>query len=135
MKISDVMTPSVYSISADTTVEAALDKMGLYKVRHMPVVDASGMVGLLSERDARLCHYVCRTTESQPTVGEICEKDPYVVSEATDLAEIALEMADRKIECALVVNDSGDLLGIFTTTDACRVISMILEERNLPRDA
>ena len=129
MKISDVMTPSVYSVAADITVEAALDKMGLYKVRHMPVVDGGGMVGLLSEREARLCHYVCRTTETNPAVGEVCEKNPYIVNELTDLSEVALEMADRKIECALVVNDSGDLMGIFTTTDACRVISMILEER------
>ena len=55
-------------------------------------------------------------------------KDPYRVAPDTPAAQVLRHMADNHIGSALIVDD-GLLVGIFTSTDACRVLADYLDKR------
>jgi len=55
----------------------------------------------------------------------VCVEDPYIVPASTPVAVVAATMATRHIGSA-VVTKKGALVGIFTATDACRVLAQLL---------
>lgn len=131
MKVKTVMTPCPYTIEADATAEKALEKMKLYNIRQLPVVEEDNLVGVVTERDLNLTTFVSRSVGYEPPLGEICRSDPFVVNANDDLAEITFQMAERKYEYALVVDEDMQFVGIFTTTDVCSVLYRLLKDREL----
>ncbi len=126
MKMIDVMTPCPYRITGETSVVEALEVMHMRGIRHLPVIAEDNLIGVLTERDARLSQFTCEIAGHCPRVGAICAKYPFVVQSDQDVAAVALEMAEKKIDCALVSDIEGNFVGIFTSTDACRLIYLLL---------
>lgn len=126
MLIRDVMTPCPYMINARASLDEAVRKMDSHSVRHLPVVEKGELMGVLSERDVRLSQFVCKATNYCPDVGETCVAELLIVKENQTASEVALQMAERKIDCALVCSEDETIVGIFTTTDACRLVSRLL---------
>ena len=116
-----VMTTLPRSIGADATVPEALSLMERCGVRHLPVTNGGSLVGVVSDRDIK------RTTDpltNMPTlqaVRKVMTPDPYVVGPDEPLDRVLRTLADRRIGCALVA-EAGSLVGIFTTTDAARIL-------------
>jgi|LakMenEpi03Aug12_release.lakeMendotaPanAssembly.Ray.scaffolds.fasta_scaffold343635_2 acetoin utilization protein AcuB len=126
MKISAAMTHCPYQVQATASLEDALKMMELRDIRHLPVVENGSLIGIVSERDIRISRLVCEATKYCPTVGEICASEAYVVHPDSSVLEVVDFMASSKIECALVVEIDGSFVGIFTTTDACRLLKLVL---------
>jgi acetoin utilization protein AcuB len=127
MKISDVMTPCPYLLSAETKVDEALETMAIRGIRHLPVVKEGQLVGVLTERDAKLSQLMSEGSQIPLEAGAICSKNPYVVQSEDEVAQVAYDMAEGKTDCALVADPDGNFVGIFTSTDACRLIYMLLD--------
>lgn len=125
--ISDVMTSCPHHVDAKSSLDEVLRIMGLRNVRHLPVVEDGDLVGVLSERDVKLAQFVADTISHTPPAGDIGMQNPYVVSSDTPVSVVAKEMAREKLEYALVADDEGSFVGIFTTTDACRLIHLLLD--------
>lgn len=122
------MSDKVVSISADDTLAIVDEIMGLASVRHLPVVRAGQLVGMVSQRDllrASLSNVIGLPREEQRRFLEgvrICEvmsEPPISVQPGTPIREAAAAMASRKIGCLPVV-DGGRLVGIVTETDLLR---------------
>ena len=52
----------------------------------------------------------------------------YAVSPSTPLSEVAQRMSETRYGCAIVKDDEQKVVGIFTTTDACRALAAALEK-------
>ena len=128
MRVQDVMTPCPHYIDSSASLDDALKKMNLQEVRHLPVVKDGNLIGVLSERDAQLSQFVCKTTNYCPLVGEVCIGEIYSVPGETDVAEVARVMAETKREYAIVVDAGDNVIGIFTTIDACRLVHLTMSE-------
>ncbi|MCB0358189.1 MAG: CBS domain-containing protein [Bdellovibrionales bacterium] len=128
MKIQSIMTPCPYKITAGTSLADALALMDERDIRHLPVVSEDEVIGVLRKDQAQLAMLVCEMTKHCPTAEVVCEKEPFVVSVDADVAEVAHEMAGKKVDCALVTDSDDSFVGIFTTTDACRLIYLVLSE-------
>ena len=128
MKIKDVMTPCPYKITLSKSLDEALNIMELRNIRHLPVTSADGeeILGVISKRDVEVAKFVCETTKFCPTVGDICVGEPHVVTSDTSVADVAGAMAENKLDCILITDLNGNFTGIFTTTDACRVVQLTL---------
>ena len=128
-QVRKAMTPLPHFVSSHDSVGDVERLMREHGVRHVPVLDDGGIVGIISERDLhRLVH------ESLPAIDKahirarsVMLPDPYVVEVDTRLGRVVKEMADRHIGSAIVVED-GDLAGILSVTDVCRVLGELLEE-------
>jgi predicted transcriptional regulator len=118
--IESVMTPLVYAVDIDEAVEVAEDLMIEHGIRHLAVMDADTLVGIISDRDIAFTPNAAEIAiRSKLTVREICSLDVYSAEVGEDLDRILLTMSERHLGATLVTRD-GAIAGIFTTTDACR---------------
>lgn len=128
MKIQDVMVPCPYHVDSGLSVDEALHIMSLRGVRHLPVVDQGDLIGVITERALRLTQLATAGLGETPAVGNVCDTAPHTVVADTPVGDVALEMAERRLDYVLIMDGEGTLSGIFTSTDACRLVYMLLEE-------
>jgi acetoin utilization protein AcuB len=95
-------------------------------IRHLPVTNAGKLDGIVSDRDIKLALDPLVNFPPQRKVRDIMTSDIYVVPPSEPLDVVLQALADRRIGCALVADD-GALLGIFTTTDAARMLGELLQ--------
>lgn len=125
LKIGDVMTQAPHTITFDQNLKFATEKMQELGVRHLPVLRAGQLVGILSERDIRFLESFDKMDPKELTVEDACTEGPYTANVDASLSEVCATMADRKIGSALVL-DGGKLVGIFTWVDALKVVARSL---------
>ena len=135
IEVRSVMTPFPYSIDADEMVPEARAQMADHGIRHLPVTRGGALVGIVSERDLRLLIAAGSGLSSEFTmrVGDVCGDDVYVVDLHEPLERVLFHMADQHLGSALVER-KGKLVGIFTSTDACRCFAEHLSDREPPDD-
>ncbi|HIE17057.1 MAG TPA: CBS domain-containing protein [Dehalococcoidia bacterium] len=125
MKVRDVMTWNVVTISPDTPIMEARKIMEAHNIRRLPVVDRGKLVGMVSkERIIRtgpspatsLSVWEINYLLAKMTVKEIMVKD--VVTVHPDMpVEAAIALAQNKGVGALPVLEDHNLIGIATTND------------------
>jgi acetoin utilization protein AcuB len=125
-RIKSVMTPFPYSVSADATVAEAQALMATHHVRHLPVKKGTSLIGVVSDREIRLALDPQRGKgDPGVRVRDVATLDVYVVDLSTPLDEVLAHMARSHVGCALV-RKGTKLVGVFTTTDACRLFGEFL---------
>lgn len=95
--------------------------MGKYELRHLPVAVDGKLIGVVSDRDLNLVQTLAYAPPDAITVEDAMTPDPYAPTPDTPLVEVVRVMVDRKIGSAVVV-DAGEIVGIFTATDAMRAL-------------
>ncbi len=121
-KVRDYMTPAPKTIGHDQSMELASEYMRKLHVRHLPVLKAGKLVGVISERDINLVLTFANPEALKLPVEEALTPDPYVVSPDTPLREVVTYMADKKLGSALVA-EGEKVVGIFTAIDALRALA------------
>ena len=127
--ISKYMTAMPHSIEPHQTLEAAKKKMSSLGVRHLPVLSATHVVGILTERDIDLLSAFKDVNMAEAKVEDAMLSNPYSVDPHATVDAVAAHMAENRIGSALVVQDNGKLVGIFTYVDALRCLAELFETR------
>ena len=126
--MSRYMTRQPWTIRKNATMAQAHEMMRAHRIRHLPVLEARKLVGLVSERDLHLIETLPDGNPEEVTVEEAMSGEVYVVS-ADDPVDVVVEkMAERKYGSAVVVDRRGVVQGIFTTTDALQVLADVLRK-------
>jgi len=127
--IQTVMTPFPYSIDANASLREARHMMQSHEVRHLPVVANKKLAGVITDRDLKraLDPSIGLPPKDELFVDDVMVHDPYVVETTAPLDYVLEEMAQALIGCAVIVRE-GKLVGIFTTTDACRAFARHLQK-------
>ena len=119
--IQQVMSQVPVTVSVGESVRTAKGIMDMHEIRHLPVVDGSEVIGIVSEREVLLAMSMLgESSPDETAIENICVFEDYAVEPTTPLVKVLTEMAERHIGSALVMS-SGHLLGIFTSTDACKL--------------
>ena len=126
--IERYMTPGPHSIGQEQPLVQAHKLMRDYRIRHLPVLHGGKLVGVLSDRDLHLIETLRDVDPNKVTVEEAMSEVVYTVAPKAPLDEVVREMAKHKYSCA-VVEDSGKVVGVFTTVDALRAFADLLETR------
>lgn len=128
LAIGTVMTHLPYVASINDGIDVVESIMNEHGVRHVPVLDGERLIGIISQRDIALLLNPALPFAERRRVRarSVCTRDPYVVSEDEALDKVVLEMAERHLGSAIVVRD-GKVVGIFTVTDACRILGRLLQ--------
>lgn len=132
--IQHYMVKSPATIEADRSLTFALQVMRSRRFRHLPVIRAGKLVGVITLRDIHLVETLKDVDPDDVTVEEAMTPDPYAVSHTTPLKTVARRMAREKLGSAVVV-DKGNVVGIFTTVDALKVLAGLLEKKQPARRA
>lgn len=135
--VRDLMAREIVALNADDHLDLANDIMRLGRIRHMPVVSADRLVGILSQRDlfraAVSSVLSCPPGAEREWLAKIrvdqVMTTPAVSARPEWPVEQAVEtMLDKKIGCLPVVADSG-LVGILSETDCLRLLARVLRSR------
>ena len=121
LTVAEYMTQSVHSINPEQPLAEAHALMRMHAIRHLPVLQGSELVGLVSMGDLHLLETLPGVEQFSATVEEAMTTDPYLVERQTPLAEVAREMARRRLGAALVL-EGGEVVGVFTAVDALRAL-------------
>ena len=124
-EIRKYMSVTPQTIGADQTMARAHAVMREHRVRHLPVLTAQRLVGVLSDRDLHMVETLRDVDPERVRVDEAMTQDVYTVTPDAPLEEVVKAMATHKYGSAVVV-DHAHVVGIFTTVDACRAFADML---------
>lgn len=119
------MTPEVVTVPPTASVADALDTLNAHDIRHLPVVDAGRLVGIVTDRDLRLA---LTGRPNETLVTDVMTPDPVTVSPTATVEATARTMVERALGCVPVVQD-GELVGILTDSDLLRAFVEIFARR------
>jgi CBS domain-containing protein len=119
-RIENFMTFSPHTINSGMPIETAQAMMKKFGVRHLPVQVAGHLVGVVTERDLFLARSLDK--EGKLMVDDVMTPEPYAVPSEAPLGDVVEEMATRRYGCAVVCNEQGRVIGIFTAVDGLRAI-------------
>ena len=137
MNAEDLMTPNPVTVTPDATLAEVWDLMRDRGIRHVPVVDAGTLVGMLSDRD--LSHVdlprllslegaaALRRELSIPVV-KVMTPDLVVVEPDTEIDEVVDLLIEHRVGALPVVQTgTGELLGIVSYVDVLRALRDMLD--------
>lgn len=138
MKINEIMTKKVRTLSPEVLVIEAIEILFDHKISGLPVVDTEGkLVGMFTEKDvlrAILPSYVSQVGsfvyENSPKtikakvgkladfkVGQLMRKEVVKVLEDTPVCEVARIMLTQNVRRVPVVDAQDHILGIAARSD------------------
>ncbi len=128
--IKHYMTTSPHTIGEDIPLSKAIEMMREHKIRHLPVQYRAKLSGILSDRDVHLALSVYPAAHALK-VGDIMTETPYRVREDCPLNEVVAEMAKHKYGSAVIEDENGRAVGIFTAVDAMGLLAEWMRKKFL----
>jgi CBS domain-containing protein len=126
--VSEIMTRAPRTVDRNQGLDVADQMVAGSHIRHLPVMDGTRVVGVLSQRDlfqAALSQALgygtvgrTRLLKSIP-VKEVMSEPVVTIEADTAIADAARLMVSRKIGCLPVV-ERGALVGLVTESDVVR---------------
>jgi CBS domain-containing protein len=134
-RVRGFMTSRPDTIPADMPLEAARQRMFDLDVHHLPVVRDGRLVGVLSASDILLAESIRSRggLRGVITVSEVMHAEPFTCVDDAHLHAVAREMAHRRQDCAVVLDDAHPtrINVVFTTTDALRALSVLAPQERV----
>lgn len=124
--IQKVMTAMPHTIGADISLKKAKAMMSELHIRHLPVLQGGKLVGVLTERDVNLASSLMGAADMK--VDDVMMPMTYTVRPDAPLNRVVAEMAERKYGSAIVQQENGKVVGIFTAVDGLRCLADVLRE-------
>jgi len=116
MKVEDVMTSKVITVTENQTKEEAARLLAEHRISGLPVVNAhNGVIGVVTEYDI--------ISKKGRTVGEIMSRGVISVTPDTDLEEVSYLLVHERIKRVPVL-DQGRLVGIVSRADLVKEVAM-----------
>ncbi len=135
MKIKDIMTWNVVTVSSDTPIMEARKIMETHKIRRVPVVDRGKLVGVVTmdrivgvgpSPATSLSVWEMNYLLAKMKVKEIMQKDVVTIDPEASV-EYATAYAQKNRVGIMPVMENNRVVGIVTTTDfALKVLNPIL---------
>jgi len=121
LKIADIMTREVFTLSPDLPADEAAASLAAHGVGGAPVLEADGrIVGILSRTD--LTDPERRRPGTSPTVRDLMTPGMLALR-ASDTAMNAVRLMVREeVHHVIVLGERGELAGIVTSSDVLRAL-------------
>ncbi len=120
MNTSTVMTRDVVVVSPTVPIASAARTMEVKRIRHLPVVEGGRLVGILSDRDLG-------KRSPSASCGEVMTAAPVTCLPNASVSHVARLMIEHKIDSIPIVNYSGTLAGLVTSTD---LLSLLVDDNH-----
>ncbi len=133
MNAEQIMTSNPIAVGPTTTVGEAVELMLEKNFRHLPVLEGSRLVGMLSDRDLRSVAYGSALAggdldefqaQSARPVSDLMSGGVVSVSPSSSIAEVAQLMLEEGVGAVPVVEAASDtLIGIVSYVDVLRQVA------------
>ncbi len=126
--IQKYMTTTPHSVGQEQPLSVAHRMMADHDIRHLPVLEAGRLVGMVTDRDLRFIESFKDADPARLKVEDAMTTSVYSTTPDAPLDAVCDTMAENKFGSAVILSN-GKVVGIFTTVDACRALSSLLHGR------
>ena len=131
MLVKEYMTSNPIILNPDEDVTKAFNLLLEKRVRQAPVVDKGELVGIVSDRDLRIA-MIQNLKINKLTVGFVMTKDPVTITEDCKMSDASKILGIGKFNAIPVIEETGKLKGIISTTDIIKCFLDQTDEDNTP---
>jgi CBS domain-containing protein len=117
LKISDFMTRNVQVVRPDESLQRAAQVMDELNVGSLPVCDASGLVGIITDRDITVRATAAGLSPDATTVSDVMTGHARWCSTEQTVQEAMQQMADVQIRRLPVLDAERHVVGIVSLGD------------------
>lgn len=120
-RIGDFMTRQPWTVQVDDSLGVARRMLAEREIHHLPVLDGGEVIGMVTDRDLNL---------AGDRLGTVVDAmvSAHQVAADTPLGDVLAEMTANHWD-AVVVTREGTVEGIFTSSDALRVLAELVRKR------
>ena len=119
MKISEVMTRNVETITPDQPVSEAAGFMLSADTGSIPVIENDKLVGMITDRDIAV-RGVANGRGPDTAVRDLMTSDVVSVRDSDDVSEAAARMSEAQVRRVPVIDNEDRLCGIVSLGDLSR---------------
>jgi CBS domain-containing protein len=119
MKISEVMTTEVETVSADQTAREAAAFMLRADAGSIPVCEGDRVIGMITDRDIAV-RGVAEGRGPDTPVGELMSDGIICAHEDDDVQAVARRMSEEQVRRLPVIDSEERLVGIVSLADLAR---------------
>ena len=130
MLVKKFMTKDPIVLSPDDDVRDAFNMLIENRIRQAPVVQSGRLVGIVTDRNLRVA-MVQNLKMNYLKVGLVMTKDPVSITEDTTILDAGKLIRTGKFNALPVVEESGAVRGIITTTDILNYFIDNVDDRYL----
>lgn len=134
MRVRDVLrekSRNLIVIEADASVKEAVQRLVMYNIGSLPVVDSAGRpIGIFTERD--VLHGVATDCEAYAgaRVGDVMTPDPVCCSIQDEIHQVMGLLSERRIGQLPVLDEQGVVVGVVSVGDLIRLLYDRAEAEN-----
>jgi CBS domain-containing protein len=119
MKVSDVMTRDVQTISPEQTAREAASFMLSADAGSIPVTEGDRLIGMITDRDIAV-RGVAKGSGPDTPIRELMTSDVVCVRMDEDCADVANKMSTAQVRRLPVIDEQERLCGIVSLGDLAR---------------
>ncbi|MCL6683056.1 CBS domain-containing protein [Sphingomonas alba] len=119
MKVSEVMTSDVQTVSADQTAREAASFMLRAEAGSIPVVEGDEVIGIITDRDIAV-RGVAEGRSPDTLVRDLMSDGIICAHEDDDVTDVAQRMSEEQIRRLPVLDHDKRLVGIVSLGDLAR---------------
>ena len=126
-QVQDVMTHEVVTLTPPQPFTEALALLARHRFRHLIVTETDArLAGVISDRD--MLRFISSGADlKSATVADVMWYEVLTIRPETSLSEAAGQMLSRRINCLPVIDETGRLCGILTSSDLLQVFQRMQE--------
>lgn len=123
--VSQIMTKALIAVPTNKKLSEVNKLLVEYNIRHIPVIEAETVVGIISSNDILKIGYGATDLDQGALdaiydsykLVDVMTKNPLVVTDETNIKDVAELFSKQQFHSLPVVGKDNNLLGIVTTTD------------------
>ncbi len=124
-QIAHHMSEVPHTIGKDASLRMAREMMQEFSYHHLPVLYGGTVVGIVTERDLRVAEML--KTDEVTGINEVMNDDPLFVERTTPIKDVLQLMLKKGYSSVLVRGTKNEPWGVFTTTDALRLLMVLMD--------
>ena len=130
--ISHIMSTELHAVQQGQLLSEVYQLLCNTGVHHAPILDGKKLVGLISLTDMMKldmaiqgvdAHTLSAVLDQQFSIQDVMTTKLVTLTEASTVRDAAEKLGGGEFHSLPVVNDSGELIGMVTTTDLIRYLS------------
>ena len=117
MKVSEIMTRDVETVSPETTLQQAAQVMARIEAGVLPVVENERLVGVVTDRDITVRAVATGKDMASTRISDIMSAGVKHTFEDDEVDDVAETMANLQVRRLPVVDRDGRVIGIVSLGD------------------
>ena len=122
MQIHEIMSREIKSIDTEATIIEACKRLYRNKVGSLVVLEEGILKGIITERDIIAKVVILNKDPNNTTVEEIMSQDVITINQNANVEDAIKLMNSKEIKKIPVISETGNLVGILTTSDIKHMI-------------